>query len=549
MPGGAPDAGMHTSVPGEAKRLPKLRPNVNKKAQQIIKAHMQSTLDGGSTGVSTATVPILTKLEGTAPRMARTHDISHLCDQPSCLCPSVPPTIISEEDHVYEKSFMAKDTSSVYRDEDGLWHTKIFPSEKPSSRMDAVMLDAWITRALNRHQEERATAASKDEFAKTVEDLVPILSIALHEIVRQVMHHCSERGLALERIWRTYVELFQRVLQQLQESIQHQKERTADAQTKLHEVTRELRALKKSHPEQMHRIISDLEVRFTQRQSGFEDELKLCEQENNVLKNQLRNQHRDAEMWYPGFINYQDSYIRNLIPQHTAKAARRASLAGQDGQTSSEARSQRRGMSAEDQPASEMPPEVAIAEDFKRLLTVFATDKRRLIGQELVDLIDGAEKEKKEEKVGGRRSSFNQAVLDEQQKDLDQLEELQKEVQAQEDRIRAIKQEILRIETAKAFGADDEDEGPESSSSSSEEDELKEEEQLGAGSNLLQRATISMVQNKDRVLVPGKRGSILHNKTKGDKPPMPQLVEPRDDDMSGDSESGLSEGGTDSDDQ
>jgi len=444
---------------------------------------------------------------------------------------------------------MAKDATSVYRDEDGLWHTKTFPSEKPSSRMDAVMLDAWITRALHRHQEERATAASKDEFAKTVEDLVPILSIALHEIIRQVMHHCSERGLALERIWRTYVELFQRVLQQLQESIQYQKERTADAQTKLQEITKELRALKKSHPEQMHRLISDLEVRFTERQSVFEEELKSAEQENNVLKNQLRSQHRDAEMWYPGFLSYQDSYIRNLIPQHTAKAARRTSSVGQDGQTSSEvprSMAQRRSVLVQDQqPASEMPPEVAIAEDFKRLLTVFATDKRRLIGQELVDLIDGAEKEK-EEKVSGRRQSFNQAVLDEQQKDLDQLEELQKEVQAQEDRIRAVKQEILRIESAKAFGLDDEFDAVESGSSSSEED-LKEAEPLGAGRDLMTRASISMVQNKDRVLVPGKRGSILNDKQKGDKPSTPQPVA-RDDDMSGDSESGLSEG-TDSEDQ
>mmetsp|Transcript_38916 Transcript_38916/g.70202 ORF Transcript_38916/g.70202 Transcript_38916/m.70202 type:complete len:519 (-) Transcript_38916:16-1572(-) len=499
-------------------KLPKLRPNVNRKAQQIIKAHLQS-LETGSLDESTATVPILAKLEGTAPRMARTHDISHLLDQPKCLAPSVPATIISEEDHVYEESLMHKDASSVYREEDGLWHTKIFPSEKPSSRTDAIMLDAWITQALARHQEEHEVT-SKEDFAKTVEDLVPLLSVALHEMVRQVMHHCSERGVALERIWRTYIELFQRVLQQLQESIQFQKERTAEAQTMLQEVTKEFRALKKSHPEQMHRIILDLEIRFTQRQQGFEEELKEAEQDNTALKNQLRNQHREAELWYPGFVAYQDSYIRNLIPQHKAKAAtqRRTSKVGQEVQA-----------------ATEMAPEVALAEDFKRLLTVFAPDKRRLIGQELVDLIEGGQKGNEQQQASSRRKSFSQALLDEQQSDLDKLEELQKEVQAQEDHIRAMKNEIMKLESAKAFGMPDDDVS-QSSDSDSDFGEAEDKGGGGGGFDAFARASISMVNQGDKILIPGKRGSIL-NKSQA---AAAGAQGPRDDDLS--SNSGLSEG-------
>ena len=80
--------------------------------------------------VSTTSVPILSKLErvliitcawpeyssvikvrvcesppwlrvnqGTAPRTARSHDVSHLCDQPMHLTPSIPMSLIEEKDH------------------------------------------------------------------------------------------------------------------------------------------------------------------------------------------------------------------------------------------------------------------------------------------------------------------------------------------------------------------------------------------------------------------------------------------------------------------
>ncbi|CAE8645743.1 unnamed protein product, partial [Polarella glacialis] len=433
--------------------LPRLRPHVNRRAQQIIAAHMRSasTTSHGADLSSTTSVPVLAQIEGTAPRTAATHDISHLCDQPKFLAPSVPATLIEEEDHVFETSFMAKDATSVYSDADGLWHTKVFPSDCPSSRTDAVMLDTWITKALDRYQKKALpeSSSSRADFGKTVEDLVPILSVSLHEIVRQVMHHCSERGLALQKIWKTYVELFDRVLHQMQDSLRQQKFKTAEVQSFLGQASSEFKELKRSHPVQMHNVISDLEVTFTESQKGFEDDLKQAEEENGLLKQMLRTHHRELEMWYPNFQLYQDSYIKNLIPQRVkGRAPRRAPttrledrLEGGDGG---------------------MAPEVAIAEDFKRLLTVLAPDKRKTMGQDLAGLLDEVDKKagsnNNKDKAGEAREqdrAKEKVSLEAQQENLDLVERLQAEVREQEEHIKLLKTEIAKLEAKKALGGDD----------------------------------------------------------------------------------------------
>merc|ERR1719499_1239032 len=92
------------------------------------------------------------------------------------------------------------------------------------------------------------SSSNKEQLVKTIEDLIPILSVALHEIVRQVTHHCSERGRALEKLWKTYVELFHRVLRQMKKSQAEQKERTAEVRGRLSAAKQELADLRRGHP-------------------------------------------------------------------------------------------------------------------------------------------------------------------------------------------------------------------------------------------------------------------------------------------------------------
>mmetsp|Transcript_126852 Transcript_126852/g.237079 ORF Transcript_126852/g.237079 Transcript_126852/m.237079 type:complete len:506 (-) Transcript_126852:57-1574(-) len=427
-------------------RLPKLQGIINKKAQQIIADHMHHSMTQSSLS-STATVPVLMQIDSTAPRTSRTHDISHLLDRPAFLNPRIPPSLIEDSDHIFETSFLPKDSSSVYREDDGLWHTKVFPSSTPSSRTDAIMLDAWITRSLEQYRKEGPGAGNED-LARAVEDLVPILSVALHEIVRQVTHHCTERGTVLEKIWRTYVELFDRVLKEMQSSLLAEKKKTAEFQQILMGTKASLERHKRSHPEQMQSVIARLEAEFTTRQQQVEEELQQCEEENMRLKVELRTHHQELEIWYPSFPLYQDSYIKNHIPHYSQKAGSHGGPLGRhaDRTPSNKLKSSVTGEGgAEDE---DIPPEVAIAEDFKRLLAVLAPDKRKGIGKELAVVLKTSSvapggKQKKEQKM---RLSQIARVDQAQAAEEAEINRLQSEVNAQEERIRELKEEISVLE-------------------------------------------------------------------------------------------------------
>lgn len=432
-------------------KLPRLQPCVNKRAQTIIATHLNmgclagASVDTVSTGFSLDSGgPILAQLDSTAPKTARTHDISHICDKGHILIPKPPGTLIEARDHIYEASFLPRGASSVYSDADGMWHTKVFPSETPSSRTDAVMLDTWITTALARHQDEAANREAKGDLAHSVESLVPILSVALHEVVRQVTHHCAERGITLEKIWRVYEELFQRVLKQMHQSVALQKTRTTIVQSELAEAKEELRSVRAQHPQDMHRVITELEATFTHNQGKFEADLEAADEDNNRLREDIINLDAEIGTWYPFFGRYKDSYIKNHLPDlHTDKVSKRRSVM-EDAFRSRRCTGSR---TAEAFQVEEVPPEIAIAKDFKRLLAVLAPDKRKLIGQELSNVMDASVGGKSD---NGARKENSVQHAEQDPEEVATIRELRAEVNAQEARIRALRNEIAKIETIQA---------------------------------------------------------------------------------------------------
>ena len=52
--------------------------------------------------------------------------------------------------------------------------------------------------ALGRTQQRHSHSCGRD-LAQAVTDLVVILSVGMNEIVPQVMHHCVERGVGLDK--------------------------------------------------------------------------------------------------------------------------------------------------------------------------------------------------------------------------------------------------------------------------------------------------------------------------------------------------------------
>lgn len=431
-----PSVQLRPSKPAKKPQLPKLRPNINKRAQQIISAHMQSlqlsTMSSSLYSTESSTVPVLTQIESTAAKTARTHDISHLMDRAGFLTPRIPPSLIAEADHIYEASFLPKGVNSVYCDDDGMWHTKVFPSDCPSSRMDANLLDKWINESLQKYSAE-AAPKGREELAKVVEDLVPLLSTALHEVVRQVTHHCAERGVALEKIWRTYVELFDRVLRHLQSALLQQKQRTSEVQRELAAARSELHSLRKNHPENMHLLIEELEAQFAKKQQELEAELKKEEEENNNYKQMIRAQHREQEMWYPWFGEYHDSSLKASVPQ-IPKALRRAATRAE----------------AEADNEMEQSPEVAVAEDFKRLISTLPVEKRRQMGQELAFITEtpapSGLKNKRRSSVKGPNVVEGRRMSQQDIGPEAEIEGLQEDIRKQEEWLREIREALTNAE-------------------------------------------------------------------------------------------------------
>merc|ERR1719277_2914562 len=110
-----------------------------------------------------------------------------------------------------------------------------------------------MTNAFANYAQRSASSDSvpaEDEIlAKAIEELVPLLSIGLHEIVRQVTQHCLERGVVLEKIWRTYVELFERALSETKASLKRHTERTGRVEEQLSRAREDLSELQSKHPD------------------------------------------------------------------------------------------------------------------------------------------------------------------------------------------------------------------------------------------------------------------------------------------------------------
>mmetsp|Transcript_151652 Transcript_151652/g.486610 ORF Transcript_151652/g.486610 Transcript_151652/m.486610 type:complete len:376 (+) Transcript_151652:104-1231(+) len=198
----------------------------------------------------------------------------------------------------------------------------LFPANKPSSRADAMILDQWISSAFTNYAQRSLPDKAEDEdLSRAVEELVPILSIGLHEVVRQVTQHCLERGVVLEKIWRTYVDLFERSLAGTRRSLRRHKERTARVERELDRTKRELDDLRRKHPLQIERLSGTLQGKFTQRQEDLQEQLSHMNLENDKHMQELRLLTGNVTAWFPNFDLYKASSYKRTLDRTPPEAA------------------------------------------------------------------------------------------------------------------------------------------------------------------------------------------------------------------------------------
>jgi len=227
----------------------------------------------------------------------------------------------------------------------------VFPGNKPSSRADAAVLNRWITSVLDRYAEKMAAGQEETtSLTQMVDELVPILSIGLHELTRQVSQQCSERGVVLEKIWRTYVELFDKALAETRALLRYHKSRTGRVQDELTRTTNDLAEVKQRHPEQIGKLSGTLANKFSQRQEELELLLKNVKSENALLRQVIKEHTTNQKSWFPLFDKYKDS--AHSVTLKTTNAGLPLTTT----------------------------PESRIAADFKRILLAMPTDARRRVG-------------------------------------------------------------------------------------------------------------------------------------------------------------------------
>eukprot|EP00931_Biecheleriopsis_adriatica_P093190 TRINITY_DN66935_c0_g1_i1.p1 TRINITY_DN66935_c0_g1~~TRINITY_DN66935_c0_g1_i1.p1 ORF type:complete len:389 (+),score=93.88 TRINITY_DN66935_c0_g1_i1:13-1179(+) len=292
----------------------------------------------------------------------------------------------------------------------------LFPANKPSSRADAQVLDQWVSDSFASYAKRSVAGSARDDsqleedLTKAVEELVPVLSIGLNEIVRQVSQHCNERGLVLEKIWRTYVELFERALYEARESLRKQKEKTSKAEDELSRLRSELEDLKARHPEQLEKLKQTLSGKFTQRQEELTQQLTHIRGENRTLKVHLDEQMAKLNGWFPLFKMYKDSrYRKGLVDKPHGDVPKNA------------------------------PAEVRLCADFQRILSALPGDVRRRVGLFISSLLGfrgGAVGAQSSEALRDRKEVNVQKIAQLEAK----LAELQaEEAKAKEERKRAKK--------------------------------------------------------------------------------------------------------------
>jgi hypothetical protein len=84
---------------------------------------------------------------------------------------------------------------TFYNTETGLWETKIFPSSKPTSRVEVVHL----ARAFEAMIKAVDSQVYNDEVGR-MKSHVELLDLVASEIIRQVSVTCSERGILIQRV-------------------------------------------------------------------------------------------------------------------------------------------------------------------------------------------------------------------------------------------------------------------------------------------------------------------------------------------------------------
>uniref|UniRef100_A0A3P8ZDR7 Axonemal dynein light chain domain containing 1 n=1 Tax=Esox lucius TaxID=8010 RepID=A0A3P8ZDR7_ESOLU len=151
---------------------------------------------------------------------------SDLCYRPNCIYHGflLMESLIPEEYHIVKNKGVQglecyDDTFTVLLEDDER-RLKVFPSMRPSGRLEAVQLmkamDDMLDRAgVNQEYQELTGLSQMQGLLELVRVEQNIYNIVFHELIRQVSVECAERGQLLAKLRQRYAALLDRIPRQL----------------------------------------------------------------------------------------------------------------------------------------------------------------------------------------------------------------------------------------------------------------------------------------------------------------------------------------------
>ncbi|KAJ8395492.1 hypothetical protein AAFF_G00032260 [Aldrovandia affinis] len=202
--------------------------------------------------------------------------------------------------------------------EDEEQRLRVFPSMKPSSRLEALQLmkvmDEMLDKAgVNEEQSELRELSQMEGLLELVRREQDIYNTIFHELIRQVSVHCAERGQLLAKLRHRYAALLQRIPQQMRGlHTETLAQRALDRR-----LSEEIICLKSSitqHNKQVQLELSELKERFERVSSQAE---RAQQELTRALGESQRNSDLVAE--YRGLYEMQRRRLEGQVDRLTGR--------------------------------------------------------------------------------------------------------------------------------------------------------------------------------------------------------------------------------------
>ena len=129
---------------------------------------------------------------------------------------ATPPAMIPREYWIYSENPLShafgSSNTAFFDQKLSIWKKKIFPSEKPSSRTEVILLAKTLDMMLSKvdisvvSDTEKCYSAESSDYNTTFKKLLEIYNVGFGELIRQVYVQCAERGVVLDGIRNLYAD-------------------------------------------------------------------------------------------------------------------------------------------------------------------------------------------------------------------------------------------------------------------------------------------------------------------------------------------------------